>query len=116
MLKSTGNNYPRDTLEQAEMVCNGWEEFLEKLNVPNVSLEDFRGKIKEAKEKVALAEKLREERSKVVKVRNDALMALWDYTKRVRNAAKATFGDDSNEIEKFGGKPSRQRKRGSSVF
>jgi hypothetical protein len=116
MLKSTGNNYPRDTLEQAEMVCNGWEEFIAKLNVPNVSLDEFRDKIKEAKEKVAQAEKLREERSRVVKVRNDALMMLWDFTKRVRNAAKATFGDDSQEIEKFGGKPSRQRKRSSNVF
>lgn len=116
MLKSTGNNYPRDTLEQAEMVCDGWEEFLSKLSVPNVSLEEFKEKIDEAKEKVLLAEKLREERSRVVKVRNDALMALWDFTKRVRNAAKATFGDDSNEIEKFGGKPSRQRKRSASDY
>jgi len=116
MLKSTGNNYPRDTLEQAEMVCEGWEEFIEKLHVPNVSIDDFKNKIDEAKDKVLLAEKLREERSRVVKVRNDALMALWDFTKRVRNAAKATFGDDSREIEKFGGKPSRQRKRSTNVF
>ncbi|MBN1352798.1 hypothetical protein JXJ21_25640 [candidate division KSB1 bacterium] len=111
MLKSTGNNYPRDTLEQAEMVLDGWKSHLSKLNVPNVALEEFQSKIDEAKEKVQHAENLREERTRVVKVRNDALMALWDLTKRVRNAAKATFGDDSKEIEKFGGKPSRQRKR-----
>lgn len=111
MLKQTGNNYPRDTLEQAEMVFSGWKEHINKLNVPNVGLDDFQEKINEAKEKVQHAEKLREERSRVVKIRNDALMVLWDLTKRVRNAAKATFGDDSKEIEKFGGKPSRQRKR-----
>lgn len=111
MLKQTGNNYPRDTLEQAEMVFSGWKSLLDKLNVPNVGLEDFEAKINEAKEKVQHAERLREERSQVVKIRNDSLMDLWDLTKRVRNAAKATFGDDSKEIEKFGGKPSRQRRR-----
>lgn len=113
MLKSTGNNYPRDTLEQAEMVMTGWKTHISKLNVPNVGVEDFQKVIDEAKKKVQHAEQLREERSRVVKIRNDALMALWDLTKRVRNAAKATFGDDSKEIVKFGGKPSRQRRRSS---
>ena len=116
MQKSTGNNYPRDTLEQSQKVCNGWEEYLNKMNVPNVTIEDFKKKIEDAKKKVAHAEKLRAERSKVVKIRNTALMTLWDYTKRIRNSAKATFGDDSQEIEKFGGKPSRARKKSSSSF
>ncbi len=57
------------------------------------------------------AEQLKEERSKAVQVRNDSLKDVWDLTKRIRNAAKATFGDSSEQIEKFGGKTTRQRVR-----
>ena len=113
MAKEGSDNFPRNALEQAQMVYEGWVTFQDKMNVPNLSLEDFQKKMELAKEKVQLAEKLREERSKVIKVRNKALEEVWDLTKRVRNSAKATFGDDSKEIEKFGGKPVRLRRRRS---
>ncbi|MCI0512061.1 hypothetical protein L0128_02455 [candidate division KSB1 bacterium] len=116
MLKNTGNNYPRDTLEQAEKVYAGWREHSQKLNVPSVSMDEFSKKLDEARQKVEQAEKLREERSKLVKARNTLLMQLWSFTKRVRNAAKATFGDDSAEIEHFGGKASRKRRRANNPF
>ena len=74
-----------------------------------MTLEVFEEKIKKAAEKVELAERLKEERSKAVKGRNEYLKEVWDLTKRIRNAAKATFGDNSEEIEKFGGKSSRTR-------
>lgn len=112
-MKESSDSFPRNTLRQAELALQGWKDLLKKLNVPNLSVEDFEKKISYATEKVDLAEKLKEERSKAVKVRNESLKEVWDLTKRIRNAAKATFGDNSNEIEKFGGKPSRQR-RGSN--
>lgn len=110
-MKETSDSFPRNTLRQAELALQGWKDLIKKLNVPNLSLEDFEEKISYATDKLELAEKLKEERSKAVKVRNDSLKEVWDLTKRIRNAAKATFGDNSNEIEKFGGKPSRQRNR-----
>ncbi len=110
-MRETENSFPRNTLHQAELARDGWKELFEKLQVPNLSLEEFEKKITVATEQVELAERLKEERSKAVKSRNEALKDIWDLTKRVRNAAKATFGDDSDVIEKFGGKPARRRSR-----
>lgn len=103
--------YPPNALEQAKEVRKGWEEIGEKLTVPNLSLEEFIKKVEEAQEKVRLAKKLREERRRVVASRNQILKEVWDLTKRVRNAAKAAFGDDSPEVRKMGITPSRARRK-----
>ncbi len=110
-MKETGESFPRNTLRQAELALQGWQDLFKKLVVPNLSLEEFQKIIIEATAQVDLAERLKEERSQAVKVRNEKLKDVWDLTKRIRNAAKATFGDSSSEIEKFGGKSSRQRGR-----
>ncbi len=108
-MKETLESFPRNTLRQAELALQGWKELIDQLNVPNLTIESFEQKIKLAAEKVELAEKLKQERSKAVKIRNESLKDVWDLTKRIRNAAKATFGDSSATIEKFGGKITRQR-------
>lgn len=108
-MKETSDSYPRNTLREAELAREGWRELIDQLIVPNLTLEDFDQKIKKAAEKVALAEKLKEERSKAVQGRNEYLKEVWDLTKRIRNAAKATFGDNSDQIEKFSGKTVRLR-------
>jgi len=108
-MKETSDSFPRNTLRQAELALQGWKELFKQLNVPNLTIDAFDEKIKYATEMVDLAERLKEERSKAVQTRNDSLKDVWDLTKRIRNAAKATFGDSSKEIEKFGGKSSRQR-------
>ena len=110
-MKQTSDSFPRNTLRQAEIALQGWKELIKEMNVPNLTIEAFAEKIKYASDKVDLAERLKEERSNAVKVRNESLKDVWDLTKRIRNAAKATFGDSSEEVEKFGGKPSRQRAR-----
>ena len=115
-MRDTTDSFPRNTLRQAELAKEGWKDLFNKLTVPNLSLDDFEKKIKKATEKVDLAEKLKEERSKAVKSRNDCLKDVWDLTKRIRNAAKATFGDNSKEIEKFGGKPARSRMRSEDDY
>ncbi len=115
-MRETTDSFPRNTLRQAELAKEGWKELINKLNVPNLSIADFETKIKKATEKVDLAEKLKEERSKAVKSRNDCLKEVWDLTKRIRNSAKATFGDNSKEIEKFGGKPSRSRNKNEEDY
>jgi len=110
-MRETIESFPRNTLRQAELAKKGWKDLSNKLMVPNLTLEDFNEKIKRATEQVDLAERLKEERSKAVQDRNECLKDVWDLTKRIRNAAKATFGDNSEEIEKFGGKSSRSRNK-----
>ena len=115
-MRETSDSFPRNTLRQAELASKGWKELAEQLNVPNLTIEAFEEKIKYATEMVDLAERLKEERSQAVQTRNDSLKNVWDLTKRIRNAAKATFGDNSKEIEKFGGKSSRQRVRPDNEY
>lgn len=115
-MRDTIDSFPRNTLRQAELALQGWKDLADQLHVPNLTIDEFEDKIKNTTEKVDLAEQLKEERSRAVKFRNDSLKDVWDLTKRIRNAAKATFGDSSAEIERFGGKPSRQRFRNEEDF
>lgn len=110
MNKNTKRSFPRDALEQAQTVFSGWKDLGDRLVVPNMSLDDFEKRLKKTHEKVALVEKVRLERSDSVEIRNQALEDVWDLIKRIRNSAKATFGDDSEEVEKFGGRAVRFRK------
>jgi len=105
------DSFPRDTLQQAELAREGWKNLIKELSVPNLSLEEFEEMISKTTEQVDLAEQLKEERAKAVLDRNEYLKEVWDLTKRIRNAAKATFGDNSKKIEQFGGKCTRTRIR-----
>ena len=92
------SSFPRDALTQAEIVMTGWSDVGKKLLVPNLSVQKFLNKLDEAKQFVERAEQLKLERAKAIQERNICLSELWDLTKRVRNAAKATFGDYSPEL------------------
>ncbi len=92
------SSFPRDTLEQADVVKKGWDKVGNKLLVPNLTIEDFLGKLEEAQSFIERAERLKQERASAIEDRNICLSELWDLTKRIRNAAKATFGDNSDEL------------------
>ena len=55
--------------------------------------------MEEARQYLEKAELLKVQRAQAIQERNVVLSELWDLTKRVRNAAKATFGDNSSELE-----------------
>lgn len=93
------SSFPRDILEQAEIVKHGWDEVGVKLQVPNLSVDKFVEKLAEAREQAERAEALKAERAHAIQLRNRCMSELWDLTKRIRNAAKATFGDYSEEFE-----------------
>lgn len=97
--KTKIRSFPRDALEHAETVRIGWERVGKKLVVPNLTSARFETKLKEAQLHVEKAERLKAQRAKAIQERNLALSELWDWTKRIRNAAKATFGDNSEEFE-----------------
>ncbi len=99
--KERVSSFPRDALEQAQTVQNGWRIVGEKLSVPNLNMERFLEKLADAQQHVECAEALKQERARAIRERNIILSQLWDLTKRVRNAAKATFGDSSAELEQL---------------
>jgi len=93
------SSYPRDVLEQAELVREGWDKVSIKLDVPHLSMDMFMQKLSQAKGRIDRAEALKAERARAIQERNQCLSELWDLTKRIRNAAKATFGDYSEEFD-----------------
>ena len=97
--KTNSTSFPRDALEQAQIAKTGWEKVGKKLTVPNLSVDKFESKLHEAQQYVEKAQLLKIQRAKAIQERNVFLSELWDLTKRVRNAAKATFGDYSPELE-----------------
>ncbi len=96
------NNYPQNALVQASKALEGWKKAQKELNVPNMSMDDFENKMSLATGKVDLAKRLKIERSEAVEARNNSLQVLWEATKKVRNQAKATFGDVSDKMANFG--------------
>jgi len=92
-------SFPRDALRQAVFVQEGWKVVGRKLAVPNITIDQFLEKLSEARNYVERAEHLKIERARAVQKRNVCLSELWDLTKRIRNAAKATFGDNSDELD-----------------
>lgn len=105
-------NYPRNVLEQSEVVQKGWRKLGSALQVPNLSYEDFVKLLAEARAKAEHAERLRQEWRQAVRERDEALQEVWDLTKRVRNAAKATFGDRAPEVSQLGGRRLRKKRAG----
>ncbi|HEX9653466.1 MAG TPA: hypothetical protein VGA99_07125 [bacterium] len=97
--KTRAASFPTDAIAQAEVVQDGWSSVGERLIVPNLSLRKFLDKILEAKEYIRKAEELKLLRAQAIENRNRHLGEIWDLTKRIRNAAKATFGDYSPELE-----------------
>jgi len=108
---STNTSFPRNTMVQAKQAAQGWKELEGRLNVPSMSLEDFDENITEAQRCTEIAEEYKIKRSAAIAERNSVLKEVWHCTKRIRNAAKAIFGDDSSEVEKMGIIPVTSRGR-----
>ncbi len=104
-MSAESTNFPRNTIEQARLAITAWEELRKDLEVPNLTLQEFEKEIKRALDKIEEAEKLKEAKSKAISERNKSLDHLWDLIKKVRNTAKATFGDNSGHLKNFGIKP-----------
>ena len=108
-------SFPRNALQQAETVHEGWSKLGEALKVPNLSLQEYQALLQKALELSRRVEELHQERQRMVQMRNQVLQELWDLTKRIRNAARATFGDTSKEVEVVMGRPVRPKGRRPKV-
>ncbi len=115
MNDSASSSYPRNALEQAKVTAEGWRKLEKQFSVPFVKLEDFRRLINDAEQLAEKAEVLRQERSRIVLERDRLLSLVWRHTKRIRHAAKATFGDDSPDVQTLGILPVTARKRKARV-
>ena len=110
MPRARSTRYPLDLMEQAQQVLAAWREAT-GLQIADLSADQFAQLVAGTQAKATAVERLTVERTKSIEVRDAELDRLWDTTRRVRNAAKATYGDDSQEVRKFGAVPVRSRQR-----
>jgi len=104
-------SFPRNALQQATTVFRGWRELGDNLEVPNLTLTEFETLYRRAVNLCSRVDELHRQRQEMVQQRNALLVELWDLTKRIRNAARAMYGDMSKEVEVVTGKPARRRGR-----
>ena len=105
------SSFPRNALQQATTVFQGWRELGESLQVPNLTLAEYEALYQRALALCERVDELHRERQEMVQQRNALLVELWDLTKRIRNAARAMYGDMSKEVEVVIGHPARRRGR-----
>jgi hypothetical protein len=104
------SNFPKDVLTQAQSVLGGWDQFSPVPTFGPLTIAGFSDDIKALSQldiqisglEALLADKRNQ--------RKAMASGLWDKIKRVRNAIKGIFGDDSSQYEMVGGIRLSERK------
>jgi hypothetical protein len=119
MNKIMPSNFPKNLITQAQAVFGGWDQLSPVPTLGPLTITGFSADIKALSDLdvqiLGLEALLADKRNQ----RRNAAVSLWDKVKRVRNAIKGIFGDDSSQYEMVGGvrlserKP-RTRKRGGT--
>ena len=103
-------NFPNDLLAQARNVLVGWNQFNPIPAFGPLSITGFSAEyntLMELDDQIAALElQLADKRNQ----RTAMASSMWDKVKRVRNAVKGTYGDDSSEYEIVGGIRMSERK------
>ena len=102
--------YPSDALQQAQSVIGGWNQITPVPAFGALTAAAFTTEIGAATaldaQIIALEAQLTDKRNQ----RDVVYGSVWDKVKRVRNAVKGTFGDDSTQYELVGGIRMSERK------
>jgi hypothetical protein len=104
-------SYPTDIQNQATETLGGWK----KITPPVGDLRDLKQADMQSDLDAVqpILSQIAELDAQITDLRNkrDAIYdGLWDKVKRVRNAVKGLYGDDSSEYEMVGGKRLSERK------
>ena len=103
-------NFPNDVLAQARNVLVGWNQFNPAPTFGPLTVTGFSAEfntLMEMDDQIAALElQLADKRNHRVAMAS----SMWDKVKRVRNAVKGTYGDDSSEYEIVGGIRMSERK------
>jgi hypothetical protein len=102
--------FPRDVLQQAQTVLGGWNQITPIPTFGTMTAATFTTEVSAVTtldaQITALEAQLTDKRNQ-----RAALGAgLWDKIKRVRNAVKGIYGDDSSQYEMVGGIRMSERK------
>jgi hypothetical protein len=102
--------YPSDVYEQAKSVLDAWCQTDDQLTFGALNTGALTMDVNRAR---GIDESLTNLENKLTDLRNqrdEVNLILWDRVKRVRAGFKATYGDDSSQLEMVGGTRLSDRK------
>ena len=102
--------YPRDVLEQARSVQEGWNQIDENLAFGNLNLGELVTGISQIRSVENGVERLEKQLTELRNQRDSLYLTTWDRVKRARASVKGMYGDDSTQYELVGGKRLSDRK------
>ena len=106
----TGKAFPPDVLEQAQAVFDAWNQIDPNFAVGELLPAALKTDIADVAPLISQANTLETQLTNVRNERDALLASMWDKVKRVRNAVKGIYGDDSSQYEMIGGTRLSERK------
>jgi hypothetical protein len=102
--------YPTDVIEQAQSVLAAWNQIDAKVVFGTLTNAALTTDITQANLLVTQMNTLEAQITNLRNQRDTLQTELWDKVKRVRNAVKGNYGDDSSQYEMVGGTRRSERK------
>lgn len=106
----TGKAFPPDVVEQAQAAFDAWNQIDPNFAVGDLHPAALQDDIAKVTPMISQANTLEAQLTDVRNRRDDLLADMWDKVKRVRNAVKGIYGDDSSQYEMIGGTRLSERK------
>ncbi len=101
--------YPADVLRQATDVLEGMKQITPSLTVDGWTATDLEADLASAASIPNQMASLKGQLTTLRNQRDDIYNAIWSKVKRVRQAVKGLYGDDSNQYELVGGTRTSER-------
>jgi len=102
---------PASTKEQAWQIRQAWSNIGESVTYGNMTLAEFTAALTELEAEEATLKSLQDQLTSSRNQIKANRYRLCDLVKRARAGARARHGDDSDELERFGGIRMSERKR-----
>ena len=104
-------SYPTDIRDQATKALGGWKKITPPVgDLRELKQADMQRDLDAVPPILSQIAELDAQITDLRNKRNAIYDSLWDKVKRVRNAVKGLYGDDSSEYEMVGGKRLSERK------
>ena len=94
---------PPNLKQQADLIKEVWPNIDATATYGDISLKEFSDIINNVEKLEGHVKNLDDQAAAAHLALKEQRQTLWDVVKRTRNGAKAKYGDNSNEYERFGG-------------
>jgi len=107
--------FPRDVVDQADLVLNSWKKHRNEVDVNGLSIQELETELCDVKK---LDNKMFRLQREIKEMRKESLLVkreLYEKLQKVRNSARAAFGLNDVRLTQFGLKPGVKRGRPSKT-